>query len=127
MSELKFDPQSAVIVLDVVLQGKIVIHARLVLDTGASLTVLPWRIVAGLGLKIDPNNLIQSTTASSVETSPVVIVPKVTTLGKTIRDVLCLVKDLPPEAGVDGLLGLSFLRHFKLLLDFKKGIFGLSD
>jgi len=39
-------------------------------------------------------------------------------------EVLC--HDLPPESGVDGLLGLSFLKHFKLTIRFRKGIIDLN-
>ena len=108
------------------LEGKITLHAKFVLDTGASFVVLPWWIATGLNLKIDPKNLTITTTASTVENVPLTSIPKVTLLGKTVHDVPCIVKDLPPEAGVDGLLGLSFLRNFHLSLDFKKGILQLE-
>ena len=126
MSILKFNPKAEAIVLDVELEGKIILHTRLVVDTGASLVVIPWRIATALNLKIDPENLIRTTTVSAVESSPLTLISKMTTLGKTAENVLCLVKDLPSEAGVDGLLGLSFLRHFELSLDFKKGILKLE-
>ena len=121
MSELKFNPDLEILVLDVKLTGKIIVYAKLVLDTGASLTMLPWWIAIALGLKIDLTRLISTTTASSVETSPLTMIPKVTVLGKSVRNVSCLIKDLPPESGIDGLLGLSFLKNFKLSLDFKRG------
>lgn len=56
-----------------------------------------------------------------------VILPKVKVLGNTVTDVQCLVKDLPQESGVDGLLGLSFLHHFILTLDFVHGRLSLLD
>lgn len=126
MSQLKFNPQTQSIILDVYLEGKIILHAKLVLDTGASFVVLPWWITTGLGLIINPKNLTSTTTASTVENVPIATIPKVTVLDKTVRNVLCIVKDLPPEAGVDGLLGLSFLRNFNLLLNFKKGTLRLE-
>lgn len=126
MSQLKFDPQTSSIILDAYLEGKIILHVKLVLDTGASFVVLPWWIATGLGLKISTKNLTSTTTASSVENVPITTIPKVTVLNKTIHNVLCIVKYLPPEAGVDGLLGLSFLRNFNLILDFRKGIFKLK-
>lgn len=126
MSQLKFNPQTPSIILEAYLEGKIILHTKLVLDTGASFVVLPWWIATGLGLKIDPKNLTSTTTASTVENVPITTIPKVTVLDKTVRNVLCIIKDLPPEAGVDGLLGLSFLHNFKLLLDFEKGILRLE-
>lgn len=127
MSTLKFDPNSPAILLDAEIEGKIVLHATFVLDTGASYVVLPWRIITGLGIPIDQKKLVSTTTATTVESAPVVSIPRVTVLGKTVRKVTCLVKDLPPESGVDGLLGLSFLRHFSLTVDFLHGNLSLVD
>lgn len=126
MSYVKFNPQIPAIILDAYLEGKITLHAKFVLDTGASFVVLPWWIATGLGLKIDPKHLTSTTTASSVENVPLTAIPKVTVLGKTAHNVSCIIKDLPPQAGVDGLLGLSYLRNFNLSIDFNKGIFRLE-
>lgn len=126
MSQLKFNPQISSIILDTYLEGKIILHAKFVLDTGASFVVLPWWIATGLNLKIDPKKLTATTTASTVENVPLTTIPKITALEKTAHHVPCIVKDLPPEAGVDGLLGLSFLRNFSLSLDFKKGVLWLE-
>lgn len=63
---------------------------------------------------------------SSVETTPKIIIPEIKVLGKKVKNVEAIVKDLPPEAPADGLLGLSFLKHFELTIDFKKGILGLE-
>lgn len=126
MSILKFNPQVSSIILDTYLQGKIGLHAKFVLDTGASYIVLPWWIATGLGLEINQKNLVSTTTASSVETVPYTNIPKVTVLDKTSHNVPCIIKDLPSESGVDGLLGLSFLRNFKLTLNIQKGILQLE-
>ena len=125
MAPLKFNSRAHSIIVDTYLEGKIILHAKFVLDTGASLVVLPWWIATGLEIKIDPKHLVSTTTASSVEKVPFVTIPKISVLNKTVRNVSCIVKDLPPDSGVDGLLGLSFLRHFKLTIDFKKGILEL--
>lgn len=126
MYQLRFDPKTPSLIVDTYLEGKIILHAKFVLDTGASFMVIPWWIAAGLGLKIDPKNLTPTTTASTVENVPLSMIPKVTSLDKTVRNVAYIIKDLPPEAGVDGLLGLSFLRNFRLSIDFKKGILKLE-
>lgn len=127
MGSLKFNPKSPVIVVRAKIKGaKFPLAARLALDTGATFTILPWKIVNQLGLSIDPGQTELITTATTIETMPVVFIPEISLLNKTLKRVPCLVKDLPPEAGVDGLLGLSFLHHFKLTLDFKKGILSLK-
>jgi hypothetical protein len=50
------------------------------------------------------------------------IVNRVSVLGKEMRDEPCIVHDLPETSRVDGLLGLSFLRRFKICLDFRGGV-----
>lgn len=127
MSQLKFDPRVTSLILDTFIVGKITLHAKLVLDTGASFMVLPWWMARGLDLKIDPQQIISTTTASSLETVPFTFISKVIVLGKTVKNVGCIIKDLPPESGVDGLLGLSFLRNFKLSIDFRAGLLALEE
>src|SRR5437879_678660 len=126
MSGLKFNPQDLSIILDVQITSQNSTITRLVLDTGASFVVLPWRLAIAIGLKIDPEKTIQTTTATTIETVPKVIIPKISVLGKTATDVEAIIKDLPPEVPVDGLLGLSFLQHFKLSIDFPKGELNLE-
>lgn len=121
MPSLRFNPHDSIIVTEAKLWGSLVTTSRLVFDTGASLVIIPWKLATGIGLKIDPQKTIQTTTASTVETTPLVNIPKISVLGETIENVGALIKDLPPEAGVDGLLGLSFIKHFQVHIDFQQG------
>lgn len=126
MLKLKFNPQDPVIIVEGKIQGRVATIARFVLDTGASYVVLPWRLAVAIGLQIDPKKTIQTTTATTVETVPEVIIPEMSVLGKSARNIKAIVKDLPPEAPVDGLLGLSFLRNFRIEIDFRQGFFTLE-
>lgn len=121
MPSINFNPHDNAIILEVKLSGKVITTTRLVLDTGASLLMIPWRIATQVGLDIDPTQIVQTTTAPTVKSSPLVSIPRVSVLGETVADIEALVKDLPPESGVDGLLGLSFLRHFNVDINFQKG------
>jgi predicted aspartyl protease len=121
-----FDPTAGVILAQVTLHNRVKVTARLVFDTGATFCMLPWKLIQELDIPINPNETIQTTTASTVETSPIVKIPKMEYLGFMVQDVSCLVRDLPPMSGVDGLLGISFLKHFKVCLDFHKGDIVLS-
>lgn len=126
MSQLKFDPSANSIIVSADIKASLPIVAKLVLDTGASYVMLPWNMVSAIGIPIDPTKTIQTTTASTVETIPEIVIPEISVLGKKVKNVKAIVKDLPPEAPVDGLLGLSFLKHFKLTIDFKKGLLKLD-
>lgn len=121
MSTLKFDPQAYSIIVEAKIKARVPTIAQLVVDTGASFVVIPWKLALTVGLEVDPGKIIQTTTATAVETVPIVNIPEISVLGKTVKNVEAIIKDLPPEAPVDGLLGLSFLKHLKLTLDFKKG------
>jgi len=47
--------------------------------------------------------------------------PRLQALGQSLDDLEVITLNLPSAAGVHGLLGLSFLRHFKLFINFPKG------
>lgn len=126
MSNLKFNPQDLSIVIDAEITSRTSTITRLVLDTGASFVVLPWRLAIAISLRIDPQKTIQTTTATTVETVPKVTIPKISVLSKTATNVEAIIKDLPPEAPIDGLLGLSFLKHFQLKIDFPQGELNLQ-
>ena len=121
MHLVKFDPNVAIIIVSGKVKASVATIVRFVVDTGASMVVLPWKLTTAIGITIDPSKTIQTTTATTVETVPEIIIPEMSVLGKTVKNVEAIVKDLPPETTVDGLLGLSFLRNFKLSIDFKKG------
>lgn len=126
MPALRFNPKSPNIIVHAKIKSRYSATTTLVLDTGASLVVLPWKLVTMIGIKIDPTKTVRTTTATTVETVPEVIIPKMDVLGKTVKSVKALIKDLPPESPADGLLGLSFLKNFKLTLDFKNGVMTLE-
>jgi len=123
--KMRFDP-SSLIILDVTVKARRFAVSKLVLDTGASYVVISWRLATAVGINIDPNKTLQTTTASSIETVPAITIPEMAVFGKTVKNVHAVVKDLPPGIPVDGLLGLSFLKNFKITIDFKKGLLSLE-
>lgn len=116
-----FDPRAGIILVTATIYGRVDLKARLVFDTGATYCMLPHRIINALDIKINPKNVTQTTTASAVETSPIVKLPVVEVLNEKVENVTCLVRDLPPMSNIDGLLGLSFLKHFNVHIDFEEG------
>jgi aspartyl protease family protein len=106
-----------------VCQAKRPVALRVLVDTGATYTMIPRKVAQAAGL--DPMAALKRVpiiTASAVEYVPLLRVPVWRCLGLELRhlDVVC--HDLPPESAVDGLLGLSFLRHFPPFQAFHRAI-----
>lgn len=122
MGRGRLDPEANVIVLFTTLKEERIARVKMALDTGATYTMIPWEVAEILGHRPElSKRRIDITTASGVERVPLITVRSIAVLGKEAQDVDVVVHDLPPRSYVDGLLGLSFLRHFKLSLDFRGG------
>jgi aspartyl protease family protein len=120
----KFDTGAPVIVLRVTLEGEdIKKKIDMALDTGATYTMVPWDIADVLGYEPGiSKELVPVVTASGVERAPLITVRSLNVLGVTAHNIKTIVHDLPEKSYVDGLLGLSFLREFKVCLDFQEGV-----
>ena len=124
----KFDISAPVIVVEPELEGENVSEIiKMALDTGATYTMLPWKIARVLGLKPEVSERrIDIITASGVESVPLVNVKSIRLLDKKVSNIDVVVHDLPSKSYVDGLLGLSFLRNFNLHLNFREGYLELE-
>jgi predicted aspartyl protease len=119
-------------------EGLIIVHAeivgifgsailRLALDTGATTTLINSGMLVSIGY--DPalsSERVQITTGSGIEFVPRLVVKRLVALGREQTDFSVLCHTLPPSAGVDGLLGLDFLRGNILRVDFKDGTITLE-
>jgi len=93
------------------------------LDTGATFVMVPWHVAEALGH--DPavsRKRTTLTTASSVEVTPIVTFKSVRALALEVQDIETVCHDLPPGSRVEGLLGLSFLKHLDLDVHFRRGV-----
>jgi hypothetical protein len=122
-----FDPKGRSVVVDARITGpRNTTLARLILDTGASATLIrPWVLEAvGYALGSSPGSRrLRSATGGG--SAPVVVARQLTALGHARIDFPVAAYDLPPAVTVDGLLGLDFLRGRVLTLDFARGRVGL--
>lgn len=121
MSLHPLDPTARRIILPVQLTGprggKTV---DMILDTGASITTVSHEVALAIGC--DPASAarrVEIMTASSMEVTPLICIPTVTVLGRSSKDVEAVCHDLPAVSSVVGLLGLNFLKHFDLHLNFR--------
>jgi predicted aspartyl protease len=123
-----FNPRQGLVVVGAELEGPSgAAILRFALDTGATSTLVNLAMLVGVGY--DPGTAptrVQVTTGSGIEFAPRVVVIRLRALGQQRRDFPVLGHTLPASAGVDGLIGLDFLRGFKLGMDFQSGEISLA-
>lgn len=92
---------------------------RLLLDTGASVTVISQRLAQDAGADVNPQApRITLHTANGPVQAPLTTLASVRVGGLEVNDVLVAIHDLPGvNSEIDGLLGMSFLRHFRVTID----------
>jgi len=114
------DPDKPLIPVDVLLEGP---QGRqfvcMALDTGATYTIAPMASLLAIGY--DPatsGKRIEFIAAGSVEYKPLVRVQGAQAFGIRLPGLEVVCHDLPPQSPVRDLLGLNFLKHISLHLDF---------
>ena len=129
MGQHRFNPRLNLIALDVRVDGigERSVALRMVVDTGASFTIISWSAAEALGYHPERSpKRIQFMTGSGREAAPMFTVKAIETVGVRLDEVSVFCHDLPQGSLVDGLLGLSFLRRCKLSIDFGRGILQLD-
>jgi len=97
-----------------------------IVDTGASLTTIPSSAAIDLGITITVRNPRRTVyTAGGVTYAPEVILDSITVEGFEINNVRALVLDLPNQPD-KGLLGMNYLRRFRMDLNTDEGILLLA-
>jgi hypothetical protein len=92
------------------------------LDTGATETVISIDKLAFLGYGISfTDERTRLITGSWQRLPPRAILQKILALGQERSNLPVLAYTLPAEIGVDGMLGLDFLRKLTLTIDFRNG------
>jgi len=123
-----FDPQSGLVVVPAAVEGPSGSAVlRLALDTGATGTLINTGMLVALGY--DPAlslDRFQVTTGSGVEFVPKITLQRLVALGNERTCFPVLGHTLPPSAGIDGLLGLDFVRGQILTVDFRTGTITLA-
>ena len=97
-----------------------------IVDTGASMTTIPSSTAADLGIPITVRNPRRTVyTAGGVTYAPEVMLGSITVEGFEINNVRALVLDLPNQPDT-GLLGMNYLRRFRMDLNADEGLLLLA-
>ncbi len=91
---------------------------RAAIDTGASTSLIPSEAALSLGYRPDGSETQRIVTGEGILYLPRIVLGRVDVGPASVRDVEAVCHDLPEEAPVDALLGLSFLTRFRLSFDF---------
>ena len=113
------------IVVQVLLNGSV--DAHLILDTGATMTVLSYDLGIELGLLSGSDVSLNTvnTAGGSVQVS-MTTVNSIHVGSAKASHVAVAIHDLPDAiSGVSGLLGMSFLKNFEVTLDADRGLLRL--
>jgi predicted aspartyl protease len=94
----------------------------LILDTGATHTIIDETVAFRLGYDLSSAPTVSLTTVSGTTQASVIAIRQIFALGETVGDFQVLALPLPIQLRADGLLGLDFLRRRNLFCNFHKGI-----
>jgi len=119
----EFQPRSGPILIKAEVSGPTgATNITLLLDTGATTTSLSIAILRYVGYEPSAStDRITLTAGFGRATVPRLMLNRLTALGRHAIGLRVVAHDLPPEAGVDGLLGLDFVRDQALTIDFRAG------
>lgn len=99
---------------------------RMLLDTGAKYTIITPEVAQRLTLDLDNARSVPVTTATQLQSARLVKLEQMDVYGLVIKDVESAIMNLPNTLGVDGLLGISFLQHCRMILDFPNHLLEFS-
>lgn len=123
-----FNSASGLVVVSVKVTGPLgIAYYKLALDTGATSTIISVDLLAIVGYDpVAAKEHRRITTGSGTALAPVIEVLKLGALGRELSGLPVLAHTVPASAGIDGVLGLDFLRGTVLHVDFQKGAIDLS-
>lgn len=123
-----FNPEDNHIPLSVQLSGpRGEALVRLILDTGASRTLVNRDVIERLGYSLSAGlPTARVATSSRIENMPIITVSQNSALGLEHGNLEVLCHNLPSGTRIDGLLGLNFFRNQRLTIDFREGLITLD-
>jgi clan AA aspartic protease (TIGR02281 family) len=114
---LKLPPTASdnVVLLNVRLNDQTLV--RMIVDTGAKYTIITPEVARRLAIEVDNSRMVAVTTATKSQAVTLTELQQVDIHGLVVQGIEAASMSLPSALGVEGLLGISFLRHCRMVLD----------
>lgn len=124
-ASIPFERQGSVVIVDAIFNRRTT--ARLVVDTGASFTMISSATAKELNIDAAQNQRTAPfQTANGTIQAPLINLDSITVGGIEIKNLTAAVHDINTDAKVAGLLGLDFLSNFRMDIDTEKGMLYLE-
>ncbi|MFH1728162.1 MAG: aspartyl protease family protein [Pseudomonadota bacterium] len=96
----------------------------LLFDPGCAVTLVNTSTIDLLGYsaKNDMTETSSLSGASGISTGYIIKIPNLKCLGQELSNFEIACHDLDSNLGVSGLLGMNFFKHFRMDIDFKRGL-----
>lgn len=118
-----FNPKAGAIIVRAEMvgpQGRFAAH--LLVDTGATMSIINLKSLADLGYDPKrPEEWVTIGTASDIHDVGVFKLKQLTALGVSMKPMPVIGKQIPPGLEVFGMIGLDFFVDRKLTIDFTEG------
>ena len=117
---ISFPPGTRQIPLTAILNGRA--NQKFIVDTGASMVTIPRSTAEELGIEVDTSNPVRKVfTAGGVKYAPEVTLFSISVEGWEVTELKALVLDLPNQSEW-GLLGMNYLRRFRMDINTDAGV-----
>lgn len=95
---------------------------KLIIDTGATLTILSPKVIQNLGLRLDEVQRYRAfSTANGTVQAPVISLESLKIQNHLVTDLDAGILSTFSNSEIDGLLGMNFLNQFAFFIDQKNG------
>jgi clan AA aspartic protease (TIGR02281 family) len=124
-ASVPFEKHGAVVIIQATLNGKAPV--KLILDTGASFTMISSATAKQLEIDINQNKRsMPFQTANGTIQAALINLDSISVAGLELKNLTAAVHDALPDPEVAGLLGLNFLTNFRMDIDAEKGVVHLE-
>ena len=124
-ASIPFERSGNVVIVPVTLNNRQTVN--LVVDTGASFTLISQSLARDLDIDLSRNpKTMPFHTANGVVDAPLTTLDSIAIGGMEIKNLTAAVHDATPDIHAAGLLGLNFLSNFRMDIDTQKGVLHLE-